>query len=124
MLEVGVVVVGVTDRDRASAFWCAALSYRPRSGPFGGWEVVLEPSDGRTGARIALQRSESAPGMTPRMHLDLHVRGASEHAREIDRLIGLGATRVDWQYPDDPDFVVLADPELNLFCVVDLDHEQ
>jgi Glyoxalase-like domain len=37
----------------------------------------------------------------------------------VRRLISLGATRVDWAYPDDADFVVLADTEGNLFCVVD-----
>jgi len=26
-------------------------------------------------------------------------------------------------YPDDPDFVVLADPDGNRFCIVDLGHE-
>ena len=31
--------------------------------------------------------------------------------------------RVDWDlYPDDPDFVVLADTEGNRFCVVDTSH--
>ena len=46
-------------------------------------------------------------------------------------VVVLGATdrprarRVDWDsYPDDPDFVVLADPDGNRFCVVDLSHEQ
>ena len=44
-------------------------------------------------------------------------------AAEIERLVGLGATRVPWDsYPTDPDFVVLADPEGNRFCVVDADH--
>jgi hypothetical protein len=33
--------------------------------------------------------------------------------------VSLGATRVDWDYPDDADFVVLADTEGNLFCVID-----
>ena len=37
---------------------------------------------------------------------------------EVDRLIALGATRVDWDYPEDADFVVLADTEGNLFCVI------
>jgi hypothetical protein len=42
---------------------------------------------------------------------------------EIERLVGLGATRVPWDsYSDDPDFVVLADPEGNRFCVVDASH--
>jgi len=36
----------------------------------------------------------------------------------VQRLIDLGATRVDWDYPDDADFVVLADPDGNLFCVI------
>jgi catechol 2,3-dioxygenase-like lactoylglutathione lyase family enzyme len=40
--------------------------------------------------------------------------------QEVERLIALGAERVDWDlYPEDPDFVVLADPEGNRFCVVD-----
>lgn len=29
-----------------------------------------------------------------------------------------GATRVDWTYPENAHFVVLADTEGNLFCVV------
>jgi hypothetical protein len=42
-----------------------------------------------------------------------------------ERLVSLGASRVDWDsYPADPDFVVLADPEGNRFCIVDLSHQQ
>ncbi len=37
------------------------------------------------------------------------------------RLIGLGAQAVDRDlYPPGPDFVVLADPDGNRFCVIDL----
>ena len=36
------------------------------------------------------------------------------------RLLALGAERVGWDlYPEDPDFVVLADPDGNRFCVID-----
>ena len=57
------------------------------------------------------------------MHLDLVVDDAAEQAAEIERLVELGATRVAWDsYPDDPDFIVLADPEGNRFCVVDASH--
>jgi hypothetical protein len=52
------------------------------------------------------------------MHLDLHVADAAEQQAEVHRLIALGAKRVDWQYPEGADFVVLADTEDNLFCVV------
>ena len=27
-------------------------------------------------------------------------------------------------YPDDPEFIVLADPEGNIFCIVDLSHNR
>jgi hypothetical protein len=51
------------------------------------------------------------------------VDSAAEQATEVDRLVELGARRVEWDlYPPDPDFVVLADPDDNLFCVVELSH--
>ena len=43
MLTFGVVVLGVTDRQRAEEFWCAALGYQVHEGPFGGWARVLTP---------------------------------------------------------------------------------
>ena len=127
MLTFGVVVLGVTDRPRAEAFWSAALGYRLRDGGFGGWARVLEPPGGSgsgTGSMIALQVSETPPVDYPRLHFDLHVADAAEQEAEANRLVSLGARRVDWDsYPDDPDFIVLADTEGNLFCLVDLGHE-
>jgi catechol 2,3-dioxygenase-like lactoylglutathione lyase family enzyme len=123
VLSLGVVVLGITDVQRAAAFWTAALGYEIRSDGFGGWATVLQPPDGAPGTRIALQRSETPPQDHPRLHLDLHVADAAEQRAEVARLVGLGATQVDWDsYPDDPDFVVLADPDGNRFCIVDLSH--
>jgi catechol 2,3-dioxygenase-like lactoylglutathione lyase family enzyme len=123
MLTFGVVVLGVTDRQRAEEFWCAALGYRMREDGFGGWAKVLAPADG-TGTMIAFQLSEVPPEDYPRLHFDLHVADAAEQQAEADRLVSLGASRVEWdRYPDDPDFVVLADTEGNRFCIVDLGHE-
>jgi catechol 2,3-dioxygenase-like lactoylglutathione lyase family enzyme len=124
MLRFGVVVLGVTDRQRAEAFWCAALGYQVREEPYGGWARVLTPPPGGSGAVIALQVSQTPPEDYPRLHFDLHVSGIDEQAAEADRLAALGASRVDWDsYPHDPDFVVLADPDGNRFCIVDLDHK-
>jgi predicted enzyme related to lactoylglutathione lyase len=53
-----------------------------------------------------------------RMHLDLHVDSKEELAAEVARLVQLGARQVEWTYPDGARFVVLADTEGNLFCVV------
>jgi predicted enzyme related to lactoylglutathione lyase len=124
MVTVGVVVLGATDVDRAASFWCEALDYEVRRDGFGGWAVVLTPRHG-AGVEIALQTSETPPSEHPRLHIDLHVADVAEQDAEVERLVSIGADRVDWdRYPDDPDFVVLADTEGNLFCVVDLSHDR
>ena len=123
VLTFGVVVLGVTDVQRAAEFWSGALGYTLREDGFGGWPVVLVPPAG-AGTAIALQLSRTPPPDHPRMHLDLHVASAAEQEAEAARLVSLGARLVDWDsYPDDPDFIVLEDPEGNLFCIVDLGHE-
>src|SRR5689334_16273581 len=123
MVELGVVALGVNDVERAAAFWCGSLGYERREDGFGGWATVLVAPSG-AGTKLALQRSESVPERYPRIHLDLHVASAAEQVSETERLVGLGAQRVAWdRYPDDPDFVVLADTEGNRFCIVDLSHE-
>ena len=121
VLTVGVVVLGVTDVQRAAEFWRQALAYELRADGFAGWATVLTPRAGLPGAAIALQRSETPVPDYPRLHLDLHVADGAEQAAEVARLVGLGAELVDWDsYPADPDFVVLADPDGNRFCIVRL----
>lgn len=123
MLKFGVVALGVADVKRAADFWTAALGYRLREDGFGGWAKVLMPPDGE-GAIFALQTSQTPPPDHPRLHFDLHVADVQEQEAEAARLVSLGARRVDWDsYPDDPDFIVLADPDGNRFCIVDLSHE-
>jgi len=123
MLNFGVVVLGVTDVQRAAEFWSAALGYTLRQDGFAGWLNVLVPPGG-AGTAIALQPSKTPPQTRPRLHFDLHAADISEQEAEAARLISLGAKRVDWDaYPEDPDFVVLEDPDGNRFCIVDLSHE-
>jgi hypothetical protein len=59
-------------------------------------------------------------GETDGTHLDLWVDSREELDTEVERLISLGAKRVDWVYPEGAGHVVLADTEGNLFCVVDI----
>ena len=123
MLNLGVVVLGVTDVQRAAEFWSAALGYTLRQDGFGGWASVLVPPGG-AGTPIALQLSQTLPQDHPRLHFDLHAADVSEQEAEADRLVSLGARRVDWDsFPEDPDFIVLEDPDGNRFCIVDLSHE-
>ncbi len=120
MLSVGTVVIGVDDLHRAVTFWTQALNYSPeREIKAGDDFAILVPRAGH-GAHLALDVSESPVQQHPRVHLDLYAGDAADQALEIERLVGLGATRVDWdRYPKNPDFVVLADPEGNRFCVID-----
>ena len=91
-------------------FWSQALGYVPAEGRARDDWTVLVPADGRA-APLALDRSESPVQEHPRVHLDLFAGDAADQAAEVERLVTLGAERVDWDlYPDDPDFVVLADP--------------
>lgn len=123
MLNFGLVVLGVSDVQRAAAFWSAALGYTLRQDGFGGWANVLVPPV-HAGTAIALQLSQTPPQTHPRLHFDLHAADVSEQEAEAARLVSLGARRVDWDsFPEDPDFIVLEDPDGNRFCIVDLTHE-
>ncbi|WP_052848190.1 VOC family protein [Streptomyces avicenniae] len=118
MLRVGSVVLGVSDVARAAAFWGEALGYVPREELDDDWGVLV-PAEG-TGVQVALMESATPPQGRPRVHLDLYAGDAADQAAEVERLVALGARRVAWDlYPDDPDFVVLADPDDNVFCVID-----
>lgn len=119
MLRLGFPVVGVDDIPRATRFWTAALgladSAEWRSDT---WRTLVR-DDGEM--VLGLMRSESPVEARPRLHLDLLTDTTAEQEAEIERLLGLGARHVDWDsYPPEPDFVVLADPDGNRFCVVDL----
>jgi predicted enzyme related to lactoylglutathione lyase len=120
MLSVGTVVIGVTDLHRAIAFWTEALDYVPKREVTAEDDfMILVPVTG-SGAPLALDVSASPPQEHPRMHLDLYAGDAADQAAEVQRLVDLGGSVVDWDlYPPDPDFVVMADTEGNRFCVID-----
>jgi catechol 2,3-dioxygenase-like lactoylglutathione lyase family enzyme len=50
-------------------------------------------------------------------HLDLWVDAGESLETEVARLMALGARRVEWDYAEGAQHVVLADPDGNLFCV-------
>jgi len=76
----------------------------------------MRPRTG-SGPNVSLDRVRSALQIPPRIHLDLYT---DDQAGEVERLTALGATKVEWdRKPPDADFVILADPEGNRFCVID-----
>ena len=119
MLRLGFPVIGVTDLDRAARFWTEALGLAVSEEWSSDEWRTLTTADGERA--LGLMSSASPPEPHPRLHLDLLVDSREEQDREAQRLVDLGATVADWDsYPADPDFVVLADPDDNLFCIVDL----
>ncbi|MCV0403856.1 MAG: VOC family protein [Chloroflexi bacterium] len=115
MIGIGSVVIRVEDLERQKAFWSAALDYVPREGDDDTF-ALLRPRSG-AGPNVSLDRWPAPVQVPPKIHLDLY---ADDQEAEVERLIGLGATRVKWpRMPDDADFVILADPEGNRFCVID-----
>jgi catechol 2,3-dioxygenase-like lactoylglutathione lyase family enzyme len=117
------ISLGVDDDERAGEFWRRALGYVRRPPRFEGddW-IVLEPRPGEPGVAIAMDVSESPAEDCPRIHFDLDA-GDRDLEEEVDRLVALGARRVDWPHypetlpPGGRPYVVLADPEGNRFCV-------
>ncbi len=114
-VRVGSIVLRVDNLRRQTEFWAAALDYIPRAEQSDDF-VLLRPRNG-VGPNLSLDRVHSELHIPPRIHLDLYT---DDQAGEVRRLIALGATEVHWsKRPPSADYVILADPEGNRFCVVD-----
>jgi catechol 2,3-dioxygenase-like lactoylglutathione lyase family enzyme len=95
-------------------FWAEAL----------GWRLVWD-QDEETAIQSPLGGSKMSWGGPPvrtktgknRLHLDIAPSAGGDQQAEVDRLVTLGATRVDIGQ-DDVSWVVMADPDGNEFCVL------
>ncbi|MCI4373563.1 MAG: hypothetical protein L3K02_07990, partial [Thermoplasmata archaeon] len=111
---IGSIVVDCTHLDRMIEFWSAALHYIPRDPPRPDGVILKDPQG--IGPNLNLSLSGEGPLREYRLHLDLY---ASDPAAEVDRLMQLGA-RLDRGAEKGHDFVTLADPDGNLFDVIDI----
>ena len=113
-MHVGSVVIDCNDIPTMLAFWQQALRYVPRDSPDGDFVVLRDPNGEHVNVSLQLV-PEKRTGKN-RLHLDLYTDKQHE---EVRRLRDLGAT----VHPRTPepgrDFVLLEDPEGNVFCVVD-----
>jgi catechol 2,3-dioxygenase-like lactoylglutathione lyase family enzyme len=115
MIRVGSIVLRVDDLQVQTEFWEAALHYVRRESDSDDF-VLLRPRGG-DGPNLSLDRVRSTLQIPPRIHLDLYT---DDQEGEVKRLLALGATEVHWdKRPPDADYIILADPEGNRFCVVD-----
>lgn len=110
---VGSVVIDCRDLPRMMAFWAGALHYVPRDPPDPEGVVLTDPHG--LGPNLSLYRTDEGPSTQYRLHLDLY---ASDPEEEVKRLLALGATLRRARRAGE-DFATLADPDGNLFDVVD-----
>ncbi|MDP9226013.1 MAG: VOC family protein [Actinomycetota bacterium] len=116
-LEIQCLTIDCKDPDRLAGFWASVLGYETTyqsapeeqgerevaiSEPGGGWELLfLEAPDEKV--------------VKNRLHLDLR---PEDRDAEVDRLVALGARKIDIGQGPEVTWVVLADPEGNEFCVL------
>ena len=136
------VTFDAADPGALARFWAAALGYvlQPPPDGFDSWEdfaadagmppetwddlaAAVDP-DG-TGPRLFFQRVPEGKTAKNRVHLDIHVtepgmEPADRRARiaeDVDRLVGLGARRIEDHSDVTGIWTVMQDPEGNEFCV-------
>ena len=105
------VTIDCLDLERQAVFWAAASGFEQRwaEGPY---LLLVDPAQPRP--RILLQRVPEGKQGQNRLHLDL---GAADMEAEVERLVGLGARRLETRQEHGA-FTVMQDPEGNEFCVV------
>jgi predicted enzyme related to lactoylglutathione lyase len=111
------VVVDAADCERLARFWSEALGWRITYQSPDEWEI--EPPEGSAESGVApgilFLKVPDSKTVKNRLHFDL--RPLDQDA-QVNRLIGLGASRVNLGQPDNVTWVVMADPEGNEFCVL------
>jgi hypothetical protein len=98
------------------AFWQKALHYVERYPAKDGWAILDDPN--KTSASISLNQVLPSDKLHGRnwLHFDLYTK---DQSGEVARLVNLGAKLHEQEYDPEDDFIVLEDPDGNLFCVVD-----
>jgi hypothetical protein len=111
------VIIDAADPPKLARWWANAL----------GWQLTLEQADE---VDIAAGRGPDGKELEPiltfvpvpeakagknRLHLDF---APDDQQAEVERLLSLGAAKIDVGQGDEATWVVLADPEGNEFCVL------
>ena len=108
------VVIDAHDLPGLARFWVQALGWRVLSEREN--EIVIG-TDENAPVGICLMPAADPKTVKNRVHLDL-TTSAADRDQEIERLLALGARRVDIGQTGAESWTVLADPEGNEFCVV------
>jgi len=111
------ITIDVSDIETQAEFWGAALGLTSDVGDDGSAKLYPVEDAPDEAATIWLQPVSEPKRDKLRLHLDLRPEGGDVDG-EVERLLGLGATRADVGQTGEETFTVLADPEGNEFCVL------
>ena len=109
------IVIDTHDLPALARFWAEALGWTVLSTKER--EVVVGSSVDAPIGLCFMPAGAATKTVKNRVHLDLTTT-AKDRDDEIERLLGLGARRVDVGQTGEESWDVLADPEGNEFCVV------
>ncbi|HEY5011183.1 MAG TPA: VOC family protein [Acidimicrobiia bacterium] len=110
------IVVDSADPRRLARFWGDVLGW-PVTDEDRGFSWISASGDYTAHPMVVFVPVPEPKSVKNRVHLDVNPSGM-EQAEELERLLALGATRVDVGQSDDVPWVVLADPEGNEFCLL------
>ena len=108
------MTVDAHDMGLLARFWSEAIGWPIAYESDEEWCLEAPGIEDRSAAEISFARVPDEKVVKNRLHFDLR---PLEQEAEVERLIGLGATRVDVGQGD-VTWVVMADPEGNEFCVL------
>ena len=107
------LIVDSAEPARLAQFWSAVLGWLPTGRYEGAIEIAASPPNGPSMTFVPVSNPKTTKN---RLHIDLNPVGCDQ-AQEVERLIQLGARRVDIGQGN-RSWVVLADLEGNEFCVL------
>lgn len=120
-IRIAVLSIDAGDPGRVADFWAGALGWDAWPDPGGGGVSLAPPgapeASGALGPTIDVLPVPEGKTVKNRLHFDVRADGSTQ-AEEVNRLLALGAYRVDVGQAPDVSWVVLADPEGNEFCVL------
>lgn len=106
------VTFDCADPRRLSTFWSEVTGYAPMAA--GDDFAALAAPDERGVRGILFWRVPEPKAAKSRMHVDLASKNPQE---EIDRLVRLGAQKVEYREGNGTSWTVMLDPEGNEFCI-------
>ena len=112
--QIAAIAIDARQPRLVAEFWCEVLGWQITDQDDTG--VSIASSDGSWPTIDVIEVPEEK-SVKNRVHLDVRADGLST-ADALERLLALGATRIDVGQEPDVTWVVLADPEGNEFCLL------